>query len=224
MKNTSCRNPGKSSFSQLLQSCMDREILVIVWVQAWQEKGKGIECCLVKLCTAACVWVAWAKEGNQRVLVLPKAVNSLQHQMGLNSVHEVVRRFQCCSLQEKWNPFNWSQPLGTYDFVFFITLLWASRIFLHQVTCLFYMTRIKAKLTNTQPLGSSLGWLQMQWWYEDGFSSSVIPSWHFISMAHIYAWIQAVFHWAFIPRSEFKEMKPSIIIILFIKAKACNGT
>lgn len=119
---------------------------------------------------------------------------------------------------------GWSQPLGTYDFVFFITLLRASRIFLHQVTCLFYMTRIKAKLTNTQPLGSSLGWLQMQWWYEDGFSSSVIPSWHFISMAHIYAWIQAVFHWAFIPRSEFKEMKPSIIIILFIKAKACNGT
>lgn len=106
VKTTSCRNLGKSSLSQLLKS-IDRENLVIVWVQAWQEKGKGIDCCLVKLCTAACVWVAWAKEGNQRVFVMPKAVNSLQLQMGLNSVHGVVRRLQCCSLQEKWNPFNW---------------------------------------------------------------------------------------------------------------------
>lgn len=145
--------------------------------------------------------------------------------MGLNSVHGVVRRFQCCSLQEKLNPFKrLVTASGHFWFFFFITLLWVSRIFLHQVTCIFYMTHIKAKLTNTQPFGSSLGWLQMQWWYEDGFSSSVIPSWHFIPTAHIYTWIQAVFHWAFIPRSEFKEMKPSIIIILFIKAKACNGT
>ena len=107
MKTTSCRNLGKSSFSQLLKSCMDSEILVNVCVQDWQEKWKGTDCCLVKLCSAACVWIAWAKEGNQRVLVLHKVVNSLQHQMGLNSAHEVVRRFQHCSSQEKWNPFNW---------------------------------------------------------------------------------------------------------------------
>lgn len=201
---------------------MDREVLVIVWVQVWQEKGKGIECCLVKLCAAACVWVAWAKEGNQRVLVLPKAVNCLQHQMG---PHGVVRRFQCHSLQEKWNPFNWLVTAsGHFWFYFLYYFAVSEQNFPSPVTCIFYMTHIKAKLTNTQPLGSSQGLLQMQWWYEDGFSSSVIPSWHFISTAHIYTWIQAVFHSAFIPRSEFKEIKPSIIIILFIKAKSCNGT
>lgn len=128
MKTTSCRNLGKSSFSQLLKSCMDRGILVIVWVQAWQEKGKGIDCCLVKLCTAACVWVAWAKEGNQRLLVLPKAVNSLQHQMGLNSAHGVARRFQRCSLQEKWKPFWFSNQLASHS-------LWALMILFSLLLC-----------------------------------------------------------------------------------------
>lgn len=195
MKTTSCRNLGKSNFSQLLKSCMDREILVIVWVQAGQEKGKRIDCCLVKLWTAACVWVAPAKKGNQRVLVLPKAVNSLQHQMGLNSVHGVVEKNPTLFFAGKMKPFQLVSHSLWARMILFSLLLCCEWAEFSSTKSLAFFTwhTLKPSWPMHKTPGSSLGQLQTQWWYEECCSSSVVRSWHFISRTPICAWSQAVF-------------------------------
>lgn len=130
---------------------MHRWILVIVWVYARQEKEKGTDRqSSAKLCIVAQASAAWAKERDQRSLVLPTAVDSLQYQMGLNSVHGVLKRFQHCSLQENCSPFNWLVTASGLLWFCFLYYFAVSQIFLCQVTCVLYMTHNEAKLTNSQ--------------------------------------------------------------------------
>lgn len=185
---------------------MHRWILVIVWVYARQEKEKGTDRqSSAKLCIVAQASAAWAKERDQRSLVLPTAVDSLQYQMGLNSVHGVLKRFQHCSLQENWSPFNWLVTASGLLWFCFLYYFAVSQIFLCQVTCVLYMTQWSQTDQFTNPLAA----LQANCRYssndEDCCSSSVTPSWHFIFKAPMWAWSQAVFPSEVASKSSYQD-------------------
>lgn len=146
------------------------------------------------------------KRGTKEPLYCPK-LWILSSTIWLNSVHGALKRFQHCSLQHNCSPFNWRVTASG--------LLWFCFLYYFAVSetncsssshlCSLHDTQ----WSQTDPFTTPLAALQPNCRYssrdEDHRSSSVTPTWHFISTAPIWAWSQAVFPTEIAPKSSHQD-------------------